>query len=190
MNFIKAGSNSFAGLMIMLLAGMISTAILTPNVQSITNITSLPVSMQLAAVLICSLVWGSETGIIIIIAYLTLGLFYLPIFHGGGSLGYILTPEFGYLAGFIPSAGLIGYLSKTSSSKSLIQTTFIAIIGVITIHIFGILSLFFGSLLSIWSETLINLITTYSITPLPWQLLLCPAVSIITLALRKLLFIK
>ena len=83
-----------------LLGGMVSTAIIAPSINIPTQIISLPISLQIPGLLLCSLVFGPTSGSISVIAYLTLGLFFLPIFHGGGSIGYTLTPEFGYLTGF------------------------------------------------------------------------------------------
>lgn len=51
--------------------------------------------------------------------YLILGLIGLPIFTSGGGLGYVLTPGFGYLIGFIVANYFSGLLlEKCESLKS------------------------------------------------------------------------
>ena len=40
-----------------------------------------------------------------------MGLFILPVFHQGGSLGYLLTPNFGYLLGLYPLIKIIDNLN-------------------------------------------------------------------------------
>ena len=67
---------------------------------------------QIQGLLLTSLLCGPQIGTISAISYLIIGLFYLPVFHGGGSVGYILTHEFGYLLGFIPAAWTCGFLAK------------------------------------------------------------------------------
>ena len=71
-----------------------------------------------------SLLCGPQIGTISAISYLIIGLFYLPVFHGGGSVGYILTHEFGYLLGFIPAAWLCGLLAKKDTKANLINYSF------------------------------------------------------------------
>lgn len=42
--------------------------------------------------------------------YVLMGLIGIPIFAGGGGLGYIVRPSFGYLIGFIFTAGILSYV--------------------------------------------------------------------------------
>ena len=43
--------------------------------------------------------------------YIILGLFIAPVFHHGGSIGYLLTPNFGYLLGIYPLIKIIDNLN-------------------------------------------------------------------------------
>ena len=49
--------------------------------------------------------------------YLLVGLFLLPIFHQGGSLGYLLTPNFGYLLGIYPLIKIINNYDNNCPNK-------------------------------------------------------------------------
>ena len=44
--------------------------------------------------------------------YIILGLFITPVFHQGGSIGYLLTPNFGYLLGIFPLILIIDNLNN------------------------------------------------------------------------------
>ena len=48
--------------------------------------------------------------------YVALGLIGLPIFTAGGGFGYVLQPTFGFLLGLIPTAAIIGAISRRSTS--------------------------------------------------------------------------
>ncbi len=94
---------------------MIPSSIIFPQEDlSLSNI-SLHSNWQIQGLLLTSLLCGPEIGTISAIAYLIIGLFYLPVLHGGGSVGYIFTHEFGYLLGFVPDAWTCGFLAKNTS---------------------------------------------------------------------------
>ena len=48
--------------------------------------------------------------------YVLLGLVGLPIFTLGGGFGYVLQPTFGFLLGLIPTAAVIGALTRRNAS--------------------------------------------------------------------------
>ncbi|MFN9914874.1 MAG: biotin transporter BioY, partial [Pirellulaceae bacterium] len=50
---------------------------------------------------------GPRSALLAAVGYLSLGLFQLPVFHGGGGSSYLLDPGFGYLAGFLPAHQLL-----------------------------------------------------------------------------------
>ena len=176
--------------MLILIGAMIPSAILVPQKDLSFSIINLPSTWQIAAILLCSLLCGPRTGIISSFSYLLIGLFYLPIFHGGGSVGYILTPEFGYLIGFIPASWLCGTLAKKVQNHNLIITTYTTITALIIIHLIGITYLILGNLILNWKESLFDLILINTYAPLPSQMALCISISFIFLLLNKLLLIK
>ena len=48
----------------------------------------------------------------ILLIYLIIGLYISPVFYEGGSIGYLLTPNFGYLLGTYPLIKIIDKLNK------------------------------------------------------------------------------
>ncbi|MGK7946221.1 MAG: biotin transporter BioY [Microcystaceae cyanobacterium] len=153
---------------------------------------SLGITYQIGAVLLIGCTGGRNAAVLSQIAYLILGLFWLPIFAHGGGLDYINKPSFGYLLGFIPGAWLCGWLAFRQRPK----VEFLglsALGGLLVIHSSGllyILWLFFfkpENFLVRNSEALWSLIQTYSVTPFPSQLVLICVVSVLGFMLRKLL---
>ena len=175
----------------MIIVGVhIPSAILIPSYDQTLNILSLKTSWQTPSLLISSIICGSKSSLIAATAYLTIGLFYIPVFHGGGSIGYALTPEFGYLISFLPTSFLVGNLSKKIRGNKIIGYTLCSIVGLLIIHTIGIFNLLLGSLTQKWDETLYNMLFKYTIVPFFHQLLICPAVALIGITMKKILFIK
>ena len=87
--------------MAILVGGLLPAALLIPLPSP--TVVDLPATWQVPALLLCALVCGPRAGVIAAVAYLSIGLLDLPVFHGGGGLT-VLEPGFGYLAGFIPAA--------------------------------------------------------------------------------------
>ena len=69
--------------------------------------------------------------------YLFLGLFIYPVFHQGGSVGYLLTPNFGYLLGVYP---LINIIDNLNTSNKLNVSNFLinGFIAIGAMHLTGI----------------------------------------------------
>ncbi len=145
---------------------------------------------QIQGLLLTSLVCGPQIGMISAISYLILGLFYLPVFHGGGSVGYILTHEFGYLLGFIPAAWTCGFLAKRDSKANLINYSIYTALSLALVHIIGIIYLTIGKILGNWIDDLFELILINTFIPFPTQLLLCISISLLSVLLKRLLIIK
>ena len=117
-------------------------------------------------------------------------MFYLPIFHGGGSVGYILTSEFGYLLGFVPAAWTCGFLSQKNPNANLINFSFYTAFSLCIIHSIGIIYLVAGSIFGNWPENISELILINTLIPFPTQLLLCISISLVSIILKRILIIK
>ena len=156
---------------------------------------SLGVTFQVGAVLLTGCLGGKTAAATAQIAYLVLGLllfqfFGLPIFAQGGGLDYVHEPTFGYLVGFIPAAWICGYLAFQETPK-LERLAFSSLSGLGVIHLFGLSYLTLGSLLGWLKATAApywELIFTYSLLPLPGQLVVVCAVAVIAFLMRHLLF--
>ena len=181
---------AITGVMLIIICAMIPSSIIFPQEGLSLSISPLHSNWQIQGVLLTSLLCGPQIGTISAISYLIIGLFYLPVFHGGGSVGYILTHEFGYLLGFIPAAWICGFLAKQNTKANLINYSCYSILSLCVVHIIGIIYLIIGKVFGNWLEDLSDLILINTFIPFPTQLLLCISISLLSIFLRRVLIIK
>jgi biotin transport system substrate-specific component len=183
-------SGAIAGLLLILGGGLIQAAAPLPAASGGWNLATLPITLQVPALLLTALVCGPRSGMLAAVAYLSLGLFQLPVFQGGGGAAYLLDPGFGYLAGFIPAAWLTGKLVRQQGMDDLLGLFGAAVVGLGVLQVCGIANLLLGALAGRWGPNLGILLFSYSLAPLLPQLLLCCAVALVALLLRRLLLVE
>jgi biotin transport system substrate-specific component len=132
---------------------------------------------------------GHRAGLLAAAAYLSIGLFQLPVFQGGGGPGYLLDPGFGFLAGFLPAAWITGKLSRQNGMNDPLALAGAAAIGLLVLQFCGMANLLLGALLGRWGPNWIPLLSGYALALLP-QLLLCCAAGVLAWPLRHLLLIE
>ena len=99
----------------------------------------MPMTLQTFFVLLTALVLPIKASILATITYIALGLIGLPIFSGGGGLGYILMPNFGFIIGFLVSSVIIGVLVQKHKNRKLWHYIIVSLLGITVIYIIGIL---------------------------------------------------
>ena len=169
---------------------MVPSSIILPQRDLSLAIIPLNSNWQIQGLFLTSLISGPQTGTICSISYLILGLFYLPVFHGGGSVGYILTHQFGYLLGFIPAGFICGLLAKRDPKTNLINYSIYTFLSLSIIHIMGIVYLILGNSFGNWKGNLLDLILINTVIPLPTQLLFCLSISLFSILLKRILILK
>ena len=87
---------------------------------------------------------GRKFGMLAIISYIILGMFF-PIFALGGGISYLFEYGFGYILAYLPAVFFAGTLIKGKTDY--IRIPVISVIGVLTIHVLGILYMLFVSTL-------------------------------------------
>ena len=75
------------------------------------NSFEIPISWQIPTIILLTLIFHKEVVLRAFSIYIFLGLFIAPVFHQGGSIGYLLTPNFGYLLGVYPLIKIIDNLN-------------------------------------------------------------------------------
>jgi biotin transport system substrate-specific component len=151
---------------------------------------SLGVTSQIGAVLLIGCLGGKTAAALSQIAYLALGLTLLPVFTQGGGFNYFREPTFGYLLGFIPGAWLCGRFAFKMSPR-LESLAFSCLCGLLSIHVLGLSYLVAAHFLHFTTTDSLPLfpaILKYSIEPLPGQLALVCAVTVLAFILRTLMF--
>ncbi len=83
---------------------------------------------------------GRKFGILTILCYITLGMFF-PIFALGGGITYMFENGFGYILAYIPAIFFTGTLLKIKTD--FLRIVLMAALGVFAIHILGILYMLF-----------------------------------------------
>ncbi len=150
----------------------------------------LGISFQLAAVFLVSCAGGRNAGVLSQVAYLLLGLAWLPVFAGGGGWDYVQQPGFGYLLGFVPGAWICGTLAFEESPR-LEALAFSCLNGLGLVHGCGLVYLLLGRSFQ-WIESsdfsLWRLFLHYSLYPLPSQLAIVCATTVLAYGLRQILF--
>lgn len=102
----------------------------------------IPITGQTFAVLLTGALLGSKRGGLSVALYILEGLLGLPVFAGGtGGIAVLFGPTAGFLAGFIPAAALIGYLSEKAFDRKPLLMVAAFTGGQTVIYIFGILRL-------------------------------------------------
>ena len=187
MRALATWSGAIAGLLLIVVGGLVPAALPFHDAAG-WSIRPLGITLQVPALLLTALVCGPRSAMLAAVAYLSIGLFQLPVFHEGGGLGYLLDPGFGYLAGFVPAAWLTGRLARQGRLDDPLSLA-AAAVGLLVLHLTGLVNLLLGGLAGRWGAGLLPLLLRYSLALLP-QLLLCCAVGVLAWLMRRLLLIE
>lgn len=99
----------------------------------------MPMTLQTFFVLLTGLLLPLKASTLATFTYMVLGLIGLPIFSGGGGLGYVLMPNFGFIIGFVISSVIISVVTQKLKNRQLWQYIVISLLGITVIYIIGIL---------------------------------------------------
>ena len=120
---------------------VISTMLLVyiplPFVDESNNSFEMPITWQIPTIILLTLIFHKKVVFRAFSIYIILGLFIAPVFHQGGSIGYLLTPNFGYLLGLYPLIKIIDNLNTRNKINvgNFLKNGFIAICAM---HVTGI----------------------------------------------------
>lgn len=98
----------------------------------------MPITLQTFFVLLTALVLPLKASVFATATYMALGLIGLPIFSGGGGLGYVLMPNFGFIIGFVVTSVIMSVVTQKINKRAFWQYTTISLLGVTIIYIIGI----------------------------------------------------
>jgi len=162
-----------------IISAMIPIYIPLPIINKSINSFEIPITWQIPTIIFLTLIFNSKVVFRAFTIYMFLGLFIYPVFHQGGSLGYLLTPNFGYLLGVYPLIKIIDKLNKKNyiNIDNFLKNGFLAICAMhLTGVIYNIIQIIFYNQFNIF---LYNL-GKYSLGKIGYHLLmLIPLILII-----------
>ena len=158
---------SFQGILI---STMIPINIPIPSIQNIYRIVEIPINYQIPTIIFLTVIFSGEFIKKVYAFYIFIGLFFLPIFFDGGSLGYLITPNFGYLVGIFPLIKIINILNK-KNYFSFIKYIKYSLGGLIIMHFTGILYLTFQLLIFNKSNLILYNIGLFTLNKIPYQII-------------------
>ena len=97
----------------------------------------IPITWQIPSIILLTLIFHKKVVFRAFSLYIILGLFIAPVFHQGGSIGYLLTPNFGYLLGVYPLIKIIDNLN-TRNKINFRNFLIYGFIGIGAMHLTGI----------------------------------------------------
>ena len=122
----------------LVITSMLPVYIPLPFIYKSSNNIELPITWQIPTIILLTLIFHKKVVFRAFSIYIILGLFIFPVFHQGGSIGYLLTPNFGYLLGLYPFIKIIDNLNTRNKINfgNFLKNGFIAICA---LHLTGIL---------------------------------------------------
>ena len=91
---------------------MLPVYIPLPFLNKSSNTFEMPITLQIPTIILLTLIFHKRVVFRAFSIYIIIGLFIFPVFHQGGSIGYLLTPNFGYLLGMYPLIKIIDSLNN------------------------------------------------------------------------------
>ncbi len=170
----------FICLQIIIICTFIPVFFSIPFTNKLIETFEIPITWQLPSIVLITLIFKGKIVIKAFSIYLIIGLFFIPVFHQGGSLGYLLTPNFGYLLGMYPLIKIIDILNKRNQIINYYEFFKYVILGICSMHLIGIIYNCFLVLYSNQPGILLYNISKYSIGKFGYHLLvITPAALLI-----------
>jgi len=166
-------------LQILVISSMIPVFISIPFTNKIIQIFEIPITWQVPSIILMTLIFKGKIVVKAFTIYLLLGLFFIPVFHQGGSLGYLLTPNFGYLLGIYPLIKIID--NSVNNHREIFFYNFIksGVLGIFSMHLVGIFYNFIQFIYYKQSEILLYNISNYSLGKVGYHLLMLTPITLL-----------
>ena len=169
----------FISLQIIIISSFIPVFISIPLNYKLTSSFEIPITWQVPSVIVTTLVFKSRVVIKAFSIYLIIGLFFIPVFHQGGSLGYLLTPNFGYFLGTYPLIKIIDNLNKNNQKINFFNLLKYGILGISSMHLVGIIYSIIQTMYFNQSEILLYNIAKYSLGKYGYHLLMLTPITLL-----------
>ncbi len=169
----------FISLQIIIVSTFIPVFFSIPFTYKLNGTFEIPITWQLPSIVIITLIFNAKIVLKAFSIYLIIGLFFIPVFDQGGSLGYLLTPNFGYLLGMYPLIKIIDNLNKRNQTIKYYDLLKYEILGISSMHMIGIV---YNCILFLYfkqSEILLYNISKYSLGKFGYHLLMLTPINLL-----------
>ena len=122
----------------LIISTMIPVYIPFQFIDKSSNSFEIPITWQIPTIILLTIIFDRKVVYRAFTIYIILGLFISPVFHQGGSIGYLLTPNFGYLVGMYPLIKIIDNLNN-KNKLNIVNFLINGFVGIFVMHIIGIL---------------------------------------------------
>ncbi|MGL4345080.1 MAG: biotin transporter BioY [Cellulosilyticaceae bacterium] len=147
-----------------------------------------PITLQFFFVVLAGILLGCKLGGISQLTYVLIGLSGVPVFTGGGGIGYVLRPTFGYIIGFVMASFVIGYMVQKCEKLSFWKLFGAAFTGLIVVYVIGVPYLYvintfyIGNAIGLWTA-----LWSGAIICLPGDLTVCGVTALVGMKVVPLL---
>jgi biotin transport system substrate-specific component len=166
-------------LQIIIISTFIPVSFSIPFANKLVETYEIPITWQIPSIVMITLIFRGKIVIKAFSIYLIIGLFFIPVFHQGGSLGYLLTPNFGYLLGMYPLIKIIDNLNKRNQLINYYELLKYVTLGICSMHLIGII---YNCILVLYfkqPEILLLNISKYSLGKIGYHLLVLIPVTLL-----------
>lgn len=147
-----------------------------------------PITLQTLFCMMAGMLLGSWLGALSQVVYIIIGLAGVPVFTGGGGIGYIFQPTFGYLVGLVAGSFLCGLIVERIKKLTFAKALCAALASMVTVYIFGVPYLYF--IMNSYLHKAISVekaLTAGFLLFVPGDLLKCLAAAFLAVKLRPIL---
>ena len=168
---------------------MLPVYIQLPFIDESSNSFYIPITWQIPTIILLTLIFDRKVVFKAFTIYITIGLFISPVFHQGGSIGYLLTPNFGYLLGTYPLIKIIDNLNKRNKINvgNFLKNGFIAIV---VMHLTGIFYNFIQILFYSQFNVFLYNLGKYSLSKIGYHFLMLIPLLILIKPIKRIKFSK
>ena len=166
-------------LQIIIISTFIPVFFSIPFANKLVETYEIPITWQIPSIVMITLIFRGKIVIKAFSIYLIIGLFFIPVFHQGGSLGYLLTPNFGYLLGMYPLIKIIDNLNKRNQLINYYELLKYVTLGICSMHLIGII---YNCILVLYfkqPEILLFNISKYSLGKIGYHLLVLIPITLL-----------
>ena len=182
---VKKAIEILISVQILVISTLIPAFISIPSSNKIFQTYEIPITWQIPSVIIMTLIFKAEIVFKAFSIYLIIGLFLIPVFHNGGSLGYLLTPNFGYLLGIYPLIRIMDILNQKKLNIDYYTFIKFGIFGIISMHITGLIYIFIQMIYSIKPNIFIYNFSNYTLGKLGYHMLMLTPITLLLKPINK-----